>query len=84
MSDRIAKATTQSGSEADFPKLAGMVGGRLSIRDTPPLIFHPEEARSPDLQTILDQVLAAYRETLADDRRVGGRRKRLLQDLLHP
>ncbi len=70
MSDRIAKATTQSGSEADFPKLAGMVGGRLSIRDTPPLIFHPEEARSPDFQTILDQVLAAYRETLTDDRRV--------------
>ena len=49
------KATTQSGSEVDFPKLAGMVGGRLSIRDTPPLIFHPEEARSPDFQTILDQ-----------------------------
>ena len=70
MSDRIAKATTQSGSEADFPKLAGMVGGRLCIRDTPPLIFHPEEARSPDFQTILDQVLAAYRETLTDDRRV--------------
>ena len=55
MSDRIAKATTQSGSEVDFPKLAGMVGGHLSIRDTPPLIFHPEEARSPDFQAILDQ-----------------------------
>jgi hypothetical protein len=63
LKDRIAKATAQSGSEVDFPKLAGMVGGQLSIRDTPPLIFHPDEERSPEFKTILDQVFTAYRET---------------------
>jgi hypothetical protein len=60
----------RSSSEVDFPKLAGMVGGRLSIRDTPPLIFHPEAARAPEFETVLDQVFQAYRETMAEDRRV--------------
>ena len=66
---RIDKALARNGSEVDFPKLAGMVGGRLGIRDTPPLIFHPEESRSPEFQAVIDQVFSAYRETLADDRR---------------
>lgn len=67
---RIAKIAKQDGSEADFPKLAGMVSGRLGIRDTPPLIYHPEESRSPEFQAVLDQVFSSYRETLAEDRRV--------------
>jgi uncharacterized protein (DUF2252 family) len=65
---RLAKIARQDGSEADFPKLAGMVSGRLGIRDTPPLIFHPEGSRAPEFQTTLDQVMSAYRETLAEDR----------------
>jgi uncharacterized protein (DUF2252 family) len=67
---RVAKAAKQDGSDMDFPKLAGMVSGRLGIRDTPPLIFHPEESRAPEFQTVLDQVFSTYRETLAEDRRV--------------
>ena len=67
---RVSKIATQDGSEADFPKLAGMVSGRLGIRDTPPLIFHPEGSRSPEFQTALDQIFNAYRETLVEDRRV--------------
>jgi uncharacterized protein (DUF2252 family) len=47
-----------------------MVSGRLGIRDTPPLIFHPEMSRAPEFQQVLDQVFSAYRETLAEDRRV--------------
>jgi uncharacterized protein (DUF2252 family) len=66
---RLAKIAKQDGSEADFPKLAGMVSGRLGIRDAPPLIFHPEGSRAPEFQTTLDQVMGAYRETLAEDRR---------------
>jgi uncharacterized protein (DUF2252 family) len=66
---RVAKIAQQDGSEADFPKLAEMVGGRLGIRDAPPLIFHPEVARTPEFGAVLDQVMSAYRETLADDRR---------------
>lgn len=67
---KVDKAIERGGSEMDFPKLAGMVGGRLSIRDTPPLIFHPEETRNPEFQGVLDEAFAAYRETLAEDRRV--------------
>ncbi|MBR0670544.1 DUF2252 domain-containing protein [Neoroseomonas soli] len=67
---RIDKALSGSGSELDFPKLAGVVGGRTAIRDTPPLIFHPDFARSKEFDEVLTQIFAAYRETLSDDRRV--------------
>jgi uncharacterized protein (DUF2252 family) len=70
MRARLDKALSGTGSELDFPKLAGVVGGRASIRDAPPLIFHPEEARGPGFAAMLDEVFAAYRQTLADDRRV--------------
>ena len=44
---RISKASAASGSELDFPKLAGTVGGQTCITDQPPLIFHPEEMSAP-------------------------------------
>jgi uncharacterized protein (DUF2252 family) len=67
---QIDKALARSGSELDFPKLASMVGGHVSIRDTPPLIFHPDTSRAPDFQALLTKVFVAYRESLPDDRRV--------------
>jgi len=67
---RIDAALKKSGSEMDFPKLAGVVHGRLAIRDTPPLIYHPEVARAPDFLDMLGKLFEAYRETLPDDRRV--------------
>jgi len=66
---RIAKAKQQNGSELDFPKLAGMVGGHIRIHDNPPLIFHPEETRAEDFRATLEWNMAEYRKTLADDRR---------------
>lgn len=67
---RIEKAAEGSGSELDFPKLAGAVGGQIRITDQPPLIFHPEETRAPEAEAILAEILRAYRETLPDDRRM--------------
>jgi Uncharacterized protein conserved in bacteria (DUF2252) len=64
------RAATRDGADPDFPRLSHIVGGRLGIRDTPPLIFHPEVTRLPDFQARLAQILETYRETLADDRRV--------------
>jgi uncharacterized protein (DUF2252 family) len=55
--------------DTDFPKLADMVGGRIGIRDTPPLIFHPPEARSAGFTAFLQQCLDAYRQSLGEDRR---------------
>ena len=67
---RIANAAKRSsGSELDYPKLAGMVSGQIHIRDAPPLIFHPEVAREPDFMARLEAVIATYRETLPDERR---------------
>lgn len=66
---RIQKASEQGGSELDYPKLAGMVGGKVTIRDTPPLIYHPEVSRAPEFQGVLEQVFTDYRATLPDDRR---------------
>lgn len=68
---RIEKAVEQPGSSQDYPKLTQQVHGELRIRDNPPLIFHPEEARSEaDLRPLAEDLLARFRETLADDRRV--------------
>lgn len=66
---RLDKALDQTGSEMDFPKLAGVVGGRATIMDAPPLIFHPEGSRAPEFQDTMAAVLTAYRETLPVDRR---------------
>jgi hypothetical protein len=67
---RIGKASKHDGSELDYPKLAGMVGGKIGIHDAPPLIYHPEGSRVPEFQKILGQVFRDYRETMAEDRRV--------------
>jgi Uncharacterized protein conserved in bacteria (DUF2252) len=45
---RIEKASARSGSELDFPKLTGSVGGQIHITDQPPLIFHPETTYAPE------------------------------------
>ena len=66
---RIAKARAMKGSEIDFPKLAGMVGGQLGILDTPPLIYHPEDSRGPDFRARVERLFVAYRQTLPEDRR---------------
>jgi uncharacterized protein (DUF2252 family) len=75
---RIAKAKDQSGSEVDYPQLAGMVSGQIRIQDAPPLIFHPEEAQASDFRELMEKNIASYRETLAEDRRVLLDRYRLI------
>ena len=55
--------------DIDFPKITGMISGRLGIRDTPPLIFHHPETRVPEFQKFLEKFFATYRKSLADDRR---------------
>jgi uncharacterized protein (DUF2252 family) len=66
---RIDQAATDRGSELDFPKLAGSVGGQIRITEQPPLIFHPDAARAPDFLSTLEGILRTYRDSLADDRR---------------
>jgi uncharacterized protein (DUF2252 family) len=69
VSARIERVSNRDGSEMDFPKLAGLVGGQIAIRDQPGLIHHPEESRTPEFHDELRLVFNAYRETLSEDRR---------------
>jgi hypothetical protein len=67
---RIEKARAHGGSEMDFPKLTDPVGGQIRITDQPPLIFHPDVTRAPEAGATVEEIFNAYRETLADDRRM--------------
>lgn len=67
---RIAKATRQSSSELVFPKLVDGSGTeRARIRDMPPTIFHIHDTSTTEHLRHFEGPLAAYRETLAEDRR---------------
>jgi uncharacterized protein (DUF2252 family) len=65
---RIDKALKQPGSETDFPKLTDVVRGRLTIRDTPPLIYHPAIHRAADFNETVAKFISSYRSTLPPDR----------------
>ena len=49
-----------------FPKLAGHRGTVPTIKDDPPLIFHPTAELAPGLETNYREALARYRESLAE------------------
>jgi len=67
---RIKKAAGRSGSEFDFPKLAGSVAGQIRITDHPPLIFHPRTISAPEAEVTLEQLFHTYRQSLVEDRRI--------------
>jgi uncharacterized protein (DUF2252 family) len=66
---RVAKAAAHTGSEFDFPKLTGSIGGQIRITDQPPLIFHPRSTASVGAAAALDDLFRAYRDSLPPDRR---------------
>lgn len=66
---RVEKAASRRGADVDYPKLAAVVDGEVRIRDTPPLIFHPEQTRESGWRTAVDEVLRQYRESLPHERR---------------
>jgi uncharacterized protein (DUF2252 family) len=66
----LAKARHRSVLEHDFPKLAAKAGKEPTIKENPPLIYHPQERGVEDLLTRARAALAEYRESLQDDRRM--------------
>jgi uncharacterized protein (DUF2252 family) len=66
---RVMKASSKRGSDVDYPKLTEVVAGEIRIKESPPLIFHPEATHAADFRSTVEDVLAKYRETLAEDRR---------------
>ena len=65
---RLAAARARNVLEHDFPKLAAAAGRAPTIKDNPPLIYHPT-GEGKDLLTRSRMAWAGYRESLPDDRR---------------
>jgi uncharacterized protein (DUF2252 family) len=66
----VAKARARSVLEHEFPKLAARKGSVPTIKDSPPLIYHPHERGVEELLTRAREALAGYRESMQEDRRV--------------
>jgi len=64
---QLSTARARSVLEHDFPKLAARAGEAPTIKDSPPLIFHPKWG---DLLARARAAFAGYRESLQEDRRV--------------
>jgi uncharacterized protein (DUF2252 family) len=65
----LAKARARSVLEHDFPRLAAMSGRRPTIKDSPPLIYHPHERGVRELLVRARAAFAGYRESVQEDRR---------------
>ena len=67
---RLAKARQRSVLEHDFPELASTDGDAPTIRDNPPLIYHPREWEDGDFSAIFQKAYTGYRESLPEHRRL--------------
>ena len=67
---RIKQAQKKSTPEILFPKLAEHLGAMPTIKDEPPLIFHPTVEQAPGLKSGYREPIAQYRETLPEHIRV--------------
>jgi len=70
MQKRLDTARARSVLEHDFPKLAVIAGQSPTIKDNPPLIYHPSGEDEADFLARAREGFAGYRESLQDDRRV--------------
>jgi uncharacterized protein (DUF2252 family) len=66
---RLSK-TRERASDALFPKLTELQGGKVAIRDEPPLIFHPQSQGDRDLDRVIARILEKYRHSLSESIRV--------------
>jgi uncharacterized protein (DUF2252 family) len=66
----LTKARARSVLEHDFPKLAARAGRKPTIKDNPPLIYHPRERGVDALLSRARAAFAGYRESMQEDRRV--------------
>jgi uncharacterized protein (DUF2252 family) len=64
---QIAKASSRTVAEHDFPKLASVKNGKVRIKDNPPLIFHQTAVGAAKYDRLVKDAFRCYRETLPDD-----------------
>ncbi|MFO1305368.1 MAG: DUF2252 domain-containing protein [Burkholderiales bacterium] len=68
--ERIEKEQSKSVPDFLYPKLVSNEGGKPTIKDEPPLIFHPTKEEAPGLKSGYAEVIATYRESLPEHTRV--------------
>lgn len=69
MKKRVKEANRQHGSELELLKITNVVGGKLRIHDTPPLIFHPKAASASEFEETVRETFRAYSSSLSDERK---------------
>jgi uncharacterized protein (DUF2252 family) len=67
---RVERIREKSAPEQLFPKLAEYHGSLPTIKDEPPLIFHPTEELAPGLTSGYQEAIAGYRDSLPEHVRV--------------
>ena len=67
---RLAKAREHSVLEHDFPELVTTAGMTPTIKENPPLIYHPHEQSKDEFAATMQKSFASYRETLPEHRRL--------------
>ncbi|HTI51417.1 MAG TPA: DUF2252 domain-containing protein, partial [Planctomycetaceae bacterium] len=65
---QFAKAARERVIENTFPQIVSQSGGRFRFLDQPPLFYHADT--DSDLEERWREGLAAYRESLSDERRI--------------
>ena len=67
---RLAKARTRNVMEHEFPELVSTDGTAPTIKENPPLIFHPRELEREEYSATVQTAFAVYRESLPEHRRL--------------
>jgi uncharacterized protein (DUF2252 family) len=67
---RVAKESSRSAIEYDFPRLARAAGKQVTIRDRPPTIYHLPERDHARFDARIRDSFNRYRSTLPEHRRV--------------
>jgi uncharacterized protein (DUF2252 family) len=66
---RLAKARARSVLEHDFPQLVTTAGPTLTLKENPPLVFHPHERSQAAFLATVRRAFASYRESLLEHHR---------------
>lgn len=64
IAQRVAKARTRSVAEFDFPEMVSSEGGKIRIKDNPPLIYHIPNEDPDEVMAHVRKAFGAYLKTV--------------------
>jgi uncharacterized protein (DUF2252 family) len=69
LSKQLEKAKNKGLTGEDYPKLTKVENGKVSIVDSPPLIYHPKDAGAAKYRETIEEAFQRYAETLGEEKR---------------